>query len=135
MLTQNINRIINNEIKMSPTSKTFVACCSPSVWKYSSSSTSVRSSASNKVKGSPFCSSPGNLPLAENFYSGDFFEKKRFQAKKKLIRGGQATRSKASHFVCLRLGTSPSLKILIQGDFLVKKVLSKEKVNQGRVSN
>ena len=32
----------------------------------------------------------------------------------------QVTRSKVPHFV-LRLGTSPSLKILIQGDFLVKK--------------
>ena len=71
----------------------------------------------------------GTCPSLKILIRGDFWVKKKFSAKKKLIRGGQAAWSKVPHFV-LRLGTYPSLEILIRV-FLVKKVLSKEKLIRG----
>ena len=107
MLTQNIYRIINNEWNENVhDKKTFGSCFSPSVWKYSSSSTSVRSSASNKVKGSPFCSSPGNLPLAENFNSGWFFGKKIVLSIEKVNQGRASGMVKGSPF-CSSPGNLP----------------------------
>ena len=54
----------------------------PKVWKYSSSSTSVRSSARTKVKDSPFSSSVGNLLRAEmsTVWSLSLWYSQRFQA-------------------------------------------------------